>query len=312
MSATDPFLADDYPDIFSQALQAAGEIPVVADLKAPAAANLLLRQWTDFTQGSLSGQKGFADNATVVAGNVAAAAIADGLFIGVDANVAPRAVALPSAAALRQGFNFIVQKVDSSPNTITITPDGLETINGSNSPVVLGQQGGAMMLVRVSATQWLAVSPANFTGTPLSVALVAAGQGVVVVPTAFTAFNTLLSQYMALVNKEARTLRAGTDTMDVALTPTTIGKYSNVTIGANIEIDVLVGPSVFGDEFYLEVIQGGAGGFTPTWGTGVSATSVADVAPSFGANPGDTTLCAFQRMANSAVWVMTAAREIVK
>lgn len=125
------------------------------------------------------------------------------------------------------------------------------------------------------------------------------------------AFGTLLNQFLDLVNRDIRTDGlTNNGAVSVSLSPSSAGKYTYIDIDSNVEISLDPTGSEFGDEFHLECNLTGSGGWTVTWGTGISATSVAAVAPTF---TGDRTLITFLRMHSDGTndqWTMLAAKEV--
>ena len=51
-------------------------------------------------------------------------------FIDVDASGASRTITLPSAATLTSGFTYVIRKLDATNNTVTIDPNGAQSVNG--------------------------------------------------------------------------------------------------------------------------------------------------------------------------------------
>lgn len=74
-------------------------------------------------------------------------------IVGVDATSGNLVITLPSAAGIT-GRTYSVMKIDSGANTVTVTPDGSETINGAGT-LVLSSQFDDCRLVS-NGTNWLA------------------------------------------------------------------------------------------------------------------------------------------------------------
>lgn len=129
--------------------------------------------------------------------------------------------------------------------------------------------------------------------------------------TANDAFGTLLNQFLSLANRDIRTdNQTNNGAAAVSLAPATLGKYAYIDIDSNVEISLDPTGTDFGDEFHLECHLTGSGGWTVTWGTGISATSAVAVAPSF---TGDRTIVTFLRMHSDGTndqWTMIAAKEV--
>jgi len=125
------------------------------------------------------------------------------------------------------------------------------------------------------------------------------------------AFSILLNQFLNLANRDIRTDDSTNNgAASITLNPASLGKYAYLDIDSNLEISLDTTGSEFGDEFHLECHLTGSGGWTVTWGAGLSATSVAAVAPSF---TGDRTLITFLRMHSNGSdnkWTMVAAKEV--
>ena len=72
--------------------------------------------------------------------------------INADASGGAYAVNLPSAATVGRGFRVTIKKTDSSTNTVTVTPDGAETIDGSASFGIVNQYGAVSVIS--DGTNW--------------------------------------------------------------------------------------------------------------------------------------------------------------
>ncbi len=82
--------------------------------------------------------------------NVAAGASG---FIAVDATGGNRVITLPTAVGIA-GRTYAVKKVDVSANTVSVTPNGAETIDGVAAATVLAVQWARVLLVS-DGTNWL-------------------------------------------------------------------------------------------------------------------------------------------------------------
>ena len=143
-------------------------------------------------------------------------------------------------------------------------------------------------------------------------AVVNAGRTPEVGPTESKALSTLFTQFLNLANRDIRTDNyTNNGAASITLNPASLGKYAYLDIDSNLEISLDPTGSEFGDEFHLECHLTGSGGWTVTWGaSGLSATSVAAVAPTF---TGDRTLITFLRMHSDGTndqWTMIAAKEV--
>jgi VCBS repeat-containing protein len=79
----------------------------------------------------------FPRTVATVAGNVTVNNTTDdGKHSFVSASAAARTVSLPSTSGLKDHFRHTVVKYDTSKNTVTITPNGADTINGAASYVM--------------------------------------------------------------------------------------------------------------------------------------------------------------------------------
>lgn len=157
MSATDPQTVDDFPQIFHGALTALGQVPVSNDLLNFTTPNRLLRQWVNFIGGlATSGRRGFAYDTLSVAVNTILTANNDGTMVMVDASGGTRVITLPNPAALRDGWNCIIFKNDTSLNEVQVTGGGGTINNGvaAFSNPSLDVQTEALFICRQSATNW--------------------------------------------------------------------------------------------------------------------------------------------------------------
>lgn len=71
-----------------------------------------------------------------------------------DATSGNIAIALPAAALIQSGTGYFFKRVDSSGNTVAVTPNGSETIDGSNSPLAV-PSGYYGSYVVSDGAQWL-------------------------------------------------------------------------------------------------------------------------------------------------------------
>ena len=76
---------------------------------------------------------------------------ADKIYL-VDASGGNKTIALPAAATAGSGFKFIVKKIDTSSNTVTIDPNSSETINNGLTVVLLGDGDSASVIC--TGTAW--------------------------------------------------------------------------------------------------------------------------------------------------------------
>lgn len=89
------------------------------------------------------------------------------LFV-VDATDGDVTVSLPSAATVGNGVEIGFKKADSSSNTITLDPNGSETVDGAASVVLTFEN--EVVVIRSDGTNWKIVSR-QFVGGPLSKAV---------------------------------------------------------------------------------------------------------------------------------------------
>ncbi len=75
----------------------------------------------------------------------------NGVFV-VDASSAPVTVTLPPATGLN-GFRFHIKKIDVTANAVTVDADGSETIDGSLTVVISGQNDS--IPVNGDGTNWI-------------------------------------------------------------------------------------------------------------------------------------------------------------
>lgn len=80
-------------------------------------------------------------------------------LIKCDASSGSFAINLLAAATAGDGFNIKIQKIDSSANTVTVTCNGAETWNGSNTVVLYDQY--AYVEGYSDGTQWIQVDNYN-------------------------------------------------------------------------------------------------------------------------------------------------------
>jgi hypothetical protein len=92
---------------------------------------------------------------TAVAGNINLDA--SRFYAFVDASAANRLANLPASAGLPNGRSYVVQKTDSSLNTVTVTPDGGDTINGQSSWVLAVQYSAVIVSWNTGAGEWKAI-----------------------------------------------------------------------------------------------------------------------------------------------------------
>lgn len=75
--------------------------------------------------------------------------------VGVDASGANRTVTLPPANPAARRI-YVIKKLDSSGNTVTIDGDGSETIDGATTKVISTQYAGVM--IQSDGTNWIIIS----------------------------------------------------------------------------------------------------------------------------------------------------------
>lgn len=102
---------------------------------------------------------GVSANYTVVAGDV-------GKILRVNATTAAVAVALPDLGAGDEGYQIEVRKSDNSINSVTIEPDGSDTIDGE-ATFVLEEQYGSIQLLWAGA-EWLTRGGAALPGDAIA------------------------------------------------------------------------------------------------------------------------------------------------
>jgi len=73
--------------------------------------------------------------------------------IFVDAIAAPRIITLPTAATSR-GRIYVIKKIDTSANSVTIKANGSELIDGTNTKVI-STQNTAIMLQSDGTFWWI-------------------------------------------------------------------------------------------------------------------------------------------------------------
>lgn len=154
MTAADPREPTEFNLAMWERITSLGAVPVINDLRAPQACAVLHRQLI-FLLGISDGWARSARAVTATGAVPLAAATDDGMFVDIDANGAARAVNLPDAANLRQGWNCVIRKSDAvGANTLTITPDAGDAITG---PTVINAQYNAIMVVRTGAATWATI-----------------------------------------------------------------------------------------------------------------------------------------------------------
>lgn len=78
-------------------------------------------------------------------------------FIAVDASGGAVTLNLPACASLRVGKTYIIKKVDSSGNAVSVNPNSAETLDGSSTTLDITTQWYALTIVNTGSA-WLAVS----------------------------------------------------------------------------------------------------------------------------------------------------------
>lgn len=130
-----------------------------AQLQAQDTFPRLLEQAMSLMAGKGNGWAANARAVTATGAVAIAAATDDGMFVDVDANGASRAVNLPDAANLRQGWNCVIRKSDGvTADVLTLTPDAGDTITG---PTTLTDQFSALFVCRTGPTTWAAIKIAE-------------------------------------------------------------------------------------------------------------------------------------------------------
>lgn len=154
MSASDPAETIEFNLAMRERIIALGAVPAITDLRLPTACNVLHRQLIGLLQGAAS--LGWASNARAVTGTATIlAASDDGMYVDQDVTAAGANANLPAAAALRQGFNFVLRKADATANVITLVPFAGDTVTG---PTAITAQFGALMVVRTGPTAWQSIA----------------------------------------------------------------------------------------------------------------------------------------------------------
>lgn len=80
----------------------------------------------------------------------------------VDATAGAVTINLPAASGL-SGRGYVIMKIDSSTNGVTIDPNGTELINGSNTKTLLNQFNA--VLIVTDGTAWYSIAASGLTGT---------------------------------------------------------------------------------------------------------------------------------------------------
>lgn len=143
----------------------------------------------------------------------------------------------------------------------------------------------------------------------LTTAITQAGR----IPVSEDDVELLWAQFLGLANREIRTDRSDlVFTSGTTLDPNTLGKYCAITLTpATDPTTINLTPSVFGDEFHLEVNHNGQ---EVTLGTGISATSIASIAHLLDVAT-DFTLYTFLTTSSDGTyddWVLVAAKDFIK
>jgi hypothetical protein len=84
-------------------------------------------------------------------------------FVDVDATSDSVDITLPTVVGIN-GREYIIRKLDASANTVTITPDGTETINGS-SDAVLDEQYETAIIFSNGASDWMLLATGGGGGS---------------------------------------------------------------------------------------------------------------------------------------------------
>lgn len=285
-------------------ITALGAVPVRtgAQLQAQDTYPRLIEQALGLTSPGVIGGLGWAANARAVVGAdvTVLAASDDGMFIDADpaAGGMNRLVNLPAAAALRQGWNFVVRKGGpiGSPETLTLTPNGADTIDGET---VLNQTFDALLVVRVGATAWrsirIATWPGLFLGTDdgsditVAPALQGPARGVIIAAATPTGGGAQAGASVGIVASGGIN---GAGAGDIALTA---GRSSGAAIaGGGITLAAGMG-STAGSTGGPIAITGGqgtngvapGGGITVTGGAGIGTGGAVTITGGAAGNSGD-------------------------
>jgi hypothetical protein len=84
-------------------------------------------------------------------------------FVDVDCTSDSLDITLPTVVGIN-GRGYIIRKLDASANTVTITPDGTETINGS-SDAVLDEQFESAIIFSNGASDWMLLATGGGGGS---------------------------------------------------------------------------------------------------------------------------------------------------
>lgn len=84
-------------------------------------------------------------------------------FVDVDCTSDSLDITLPTVVGIN-GREYIIRKLDASANTVTITPDGTETINGS-SDTVLDEQYDTAIIFSNGASDWMLLATGGGGGS---------------------------------------------------------------------------------------------------------------------------------------------------
>lgn len=79
----------------------------------------------------------------------------DDCYVTVDASGASRTMTLPAGASTRAGKFFIVQKIDSSGNSVVVARAGSDTISGATSKSTTTQYN-AIIVISTGTAAWYA------------------------------------------------------------------------------------------------------------------------------------------------------------
>ena len=93
----------------------------------------------------------------------------DDVILG-NATSAAFTLSLPTAASAGSGKVYVVSKSDSSAHTVTVAPNGSDTISGVNASSVLASQYDLLILVADGTSNWLVagaeIAPLTWTSSP--------------------------------------------------------------------------------------------------------------------------------------------------
>jgi len=107
----------------------------------------------DIIETGIQGPAGTASRTTVTKSADATLTASEGLVL-VDASGGVVIITLPDPTTV-SGVDFMIIKNDSSTNTVTVSPNGSETIDGESSYLMTAQFEGATMIS--DGTNWYVI-----------------------------------------------------------------------------------------------------------------------------------------------------------